>query len=107
LEFRRVLFRSHRERASANALLQFDWVLFCHCSSASLLRRRFLSQQFRSTIAPRPELAFKFPRLAVRFERLAEPVKGVRSDLGELPARRRPIGARAHLHNVLANSTTN
>src|SRR5205807_10428734 len=50
---------------------------------------------------------FKFPRLAVRFERLAEPVKGVRSDLGELPARRRPIGARAHLHNVLANSTTN
>src|SRR6185369_16926416 len=66
-----------------------------------------VSSVFRASIphAGGAELAFKFPGLAVRIERFAEPMKRIIRDFREGPTRRRAVRTRADLNDILPAAT--
>jgi hypothetical protein len=61
----------------------------------------------RSSYASGSELAFELPHPAVRPQRFAEPMKGLRSDFGESPTGRHAIGANSNLDDVFTTPAAN
>src|SRR5262245_2768843 len=53
----------------------------------------------------RAKFAFEFPGVAIRIQRLTDPMERVQCDLGEPPADWRPIGMGTHLNDVLSAGT--
>jgi len=52
------------------------------------------------------KVTLELPRIPIRIQRFAGPVKGIGPNLGKSPARRRPIWTSSYLHDILAAPAT-